>query len=617
MKLGTRSWALLAGWSLTATAQAVEIFPLDQVRPGMVGVGRTVFEGSRIEEFKVEIIGVLANTGPQRSIILARLEGGPLAQTGVIAGMSGSPVFIEGKLLGAVAYGFPFSKETIAGITPMGEMVDAGHASAPRSAATRFPAAFGTGGPAAPLDPRTLAAALNRPLGGVALDAASLGSGRLPPRLAGASLSPLSLPLVFSGFEPAAFEWARGLFSGLGFTPMLSGAGGEIPAGGKLPPLEPGSALGVSLIEGDMDLSVTGTVTDVDAEGRVYAFGHPFYNLGPTQFPMKKAYVYSVFPSLYQSWKISAASEPVGTIDQDRTAAVSGKLGSTPRMIPVTVDLATSRQQQRRFAFRIVDDDLFSPLLTYVALASVLQANERAFGSSSIRVKAKLSLGDGREVRVEDLYAQDPLGQEQPGIQASALVAAPLAYLISNDFQPVRIDKVEIEVAFFESIQAATLERAWLDRSGPIRPGSTVPLRLLLRGYRGQTESKTIPVSIPASAPAGAYHLILADSATSTALEQRDMRQPFVPKDLDQLVRALNGLRRNHHLYARLVRADEGAIVSGEYLMSLPPSVLGVLQGADGGRSVVPLRTASLWEYDLPTSFAVTGTRSLLLTVER
>lgn len=616
MRLRTRLSLLLVGWSLATTAGAADIFPLDQVRPGMVGVGRTVFEGSRIEEFRVEIIGVLANTGPQRSIILARLEGGPLAQTGVIAGMSGSPVFIDGKLLGAVAYGFPFSKETIAGITPMGEMVEAGRSDTPRAAATRFPAAFGASGPAAPLDTRALAAALRRPLGAVALDAASLGSGRLPSRLAGASLAPLSLPLVFGGFEPTAFEWAKGLFAGLGFTPVLSGAG-AVPAGEKLPSLQPGSALGVSLIEGDMDLSVTGTVTDVDAEGRVYAFGHPFYNLGPTQFPMRKAYVYSVFPSLYQSWKISTPAELVGTIDQDRSAAITGKLGRTPRMIPVTVALETSRQEQRRFAFRIVEDDLFSPLLTYVALASVLQANERAFGTSSIRVKAKLSLGDGREVRVEDLFAQDPLGQEQPGLQAAALVAAPLAYLISNDFQRVSIDSVDIEVAFFESIQSATLERAWLDRSGPIRPGSTVPLRLLLRSHRGEAESKTIPVSIPASAPAGTYHLLLADSTTFTALEQREMRQPFVPKDLDQLVRALNGLRRNHHLYARLLRADDGAIVNGEYLQSLPPSVLSVLQGSDGGRGMIPLRTASLWEYDLPTSFAVTGTRTLPLTVER
>ncbi len=612
-RLGTRLAAIVL-CALASAARAGEIFPLDQVRPGMLGLGRTVFEGSRIEEFKVEIIGVLANTGPQRSIILARLQGGPLAQTGVIAGMSGSPVFLDGKLLGAVAYGFPFSKETIAGITPMGEMIDAARTTTPRSEAARFPATFGAGGPAAPLDLPTLTAALTRPVAGVALDLAL--AGQLPNRLVGASLSPLSLPLVFGGFEPAAFEWARGLFAGLRLTPVLSGSGTP-PADEKLPPLQPGSALGVSLIEGDMDLSVTGTVTDVDAEGRVYAFGHPFYNLGPTQFPMKKAYVYSVFPSLYQSWKISAASEPVGTIDQDRTAAITGRLGASPRMIPVTVKLANSRQQQRQFAFRIVEDDLFSPLLAYVALASVLQANERAFGTSSIRVKARLSLGDGREVRVEDIFAQDPLGQGQPGIQAAALVAAPLAYLISNDFQPVRIDSVEIEAAFFESIATATLERAWLDRSGPVRPGSTVPLKLLLRGYRGETESRTIPVNIPASAPAGAYHLLLADSATFTALEQREMRQPFVPKDLDQLVRALNGLRRNHHLYARLVRAAEGAIVSGEYLMSLPPSVLAVLQGADGGQSVVPLRTASLWEYDLPTSFAVTGTRTLPLTVER
>ncbi len=616
MRTRARVAALLFAGAVAADVSAAEIFPLDRVRPGMVGVGRTVFEGSKIEEFRVEIIGVLANTGPKRSIVLARLEGGPLEKTGVIAGMSGSPVFLEGKLLGAVAYGFPFSKETIAGITPMSEMIEAGRDDVRRAAAARFPVRFGTTGPSAPLDPATLASALQRPLASVLVDPQRTVAFGLPARFLGASLTPLSLPLVFSGFDPGSFEWAKGLFTPLGFTPILAGA-----AAGTLtepiPALAPGSALGVSLIEGDLDLSVTGTVTHVDDGGRVYAFGHPFYNLGPTQFPMRKAYVYSVFPSLYQSWKISTPAEPVGTIEQDRTAAIAGRLGPAPRMIPVALKLRGSRDEERAFSFRIVEDELFTPLLAYVALTSVLDANERTFGTSTIRVEASLKTADGRVVKLDDLFAQDPLGQEQAAVRAAALVAAPLAYLITNDFQRVTVDAVDIDVSFLETVQTATVVRAWLDRTGTIRPGSSVPLKVLLRTYRGETRSETIPLTIPATAPAGAYTLLLADGATMTALEQREMRQSFVPKDLDQLVRALNGLRRSHHLYARLLRSDDGAIVSGEYLQSLPPSVLTVLRGAEGGRSVIPIRTASLWDYDLPTSYAVSGTRLLSLTVER
>ena len=597
---------------LAVAAPPPEILPLDQVKPGMVGIGRTVFEGSRIEEFKVEIIGVLENIGPKQSLILARMEGGPLEKTGVIAGMSGSPVFIDGKLVGAVSYGFPFSKETIGGITPIAEMIEDTNTDTPRAASARFrTASRGPGGGrlAAPLDRDSLMAALQRPLNTVPV-AGSPASAHLPTALAAQSLRPLSLPLVFSGFDATTFEWAKGVFSGLGFTPVMgAGSVGKPPA--PLPDLQPGGALGVSLIEGDMDLSVTGTITHIDGD-RVYAFGHPFYNLGPTQFPMRKAYVYSVFPSLYQSWKISSAADPVGTIEQDRGTAIAGRLGKTPRMIPVSVRISTSRGQDRRYSFRMVDDELFSPVLAYVSLASVLQANERAFGTSTIQVDAKLTLSGGREVRVEDLFTE-----EQPATQAAALVAAPVAYLMTNDFERVTVDKIDVEVSSLETIQTANLQRAWFERDGPVRAGATVPLKVQLRTYRGDTVSETIPVTIPATAPAGNYTLLVADGNAFTNLEQREMRQSFVPKDLDQLIRAINGLRHNNHLYARLLRSDEGAIVRGEYLQSLPPSILAVLGGSDEGTGVIPLRTASVWEFDLATEYAVTGSRALSLTVER
>jgi hypothetical protein len=611
-----RAWAIplallaVALSGVAAMAAGPEILPLDQVKPGMVGIGRTVFEGSRIEEFRVQIIGVLENVGPKQSLILARLEGGPLEKTGVIAGMSGSPVFIDGKLVGAVSYGFPFSKETIGGITPIGEMIEDTNTDAPRAASARFRVASLGRGPhalAAPLDRASFMAAIQRPMISVPLGAAA---GQLPPGLAAESLRPLSLPLVFSGFDPATFEWARGVFSGLGFTPVMgAGSIGKPPA--PLPDLQPGGPLGVSLIEGDMDLSVTGTITHIDGD-RVYAFGHPFYNLGPIQFPMRKAYVYSVFPSLYQSWKISSPADPVGTIDQDRGTAIAGRLGKTPRMIPVSVRISTSRGQDRRYSFRMVDDELFSPVLAYVSLASVLQANERAFGTSTIQVDAKLTLAGGREVRVEDLFTE-----EQPATQAAALVAAPVAYLMTNDFERVTLDRLDVEVSSLETIQSANLQRAWFEREGPVRAGATIPLKVQLRTYRGDTVSETIPVTVPATAPAGNYTLLLADGNALTNLEQREMRQSFVPKDLDQLIRAINGLRHNNHIYARLLRSDEGAIVRGEYLQSLPPSVLSVLGGSDEGTGVIPLRTASVWEFDLATDYAVTGSRALSLIVER
>jgi hypothetical protein len=591
-----------------APAKAAEIFPFAEVKPGMVGVGRTVFEGSRVEEFKVSVIGVLENAlGPKQGLILGRLEGGPLEKTGVIAGMSGSPVFIEGRLVGAVAYSYPFAKETIAGITPIGEMIEATRLTTPRAASARFAPRFGAGGPSQPLDREAVVAALQRPLRAIFPGPAA---GLLPTGNGSSALQPLALPLVFSGFDPATFEWARGVFAPLGFAPVMGAARAGLPRE-PLPDLEPGGAVGVSLIEGDLDLSVTGTITHIE-DGRVYAFGHPFYNLGPIQFPLKKAYVYSVFPSLYQSWKISTATDVVGTADQDRVTAVAGRLGATPHMIPVSVKLQGSRGGERTFSYRLVEDELFSPALAYVSLLSVLQGNERAFGTSTVRLDSRIELAGGRAVRVQDLFTEN-----QPAQQAAALVAAPLAYLLNNDFEKVRITKVDLEARSEETVQSATLSRAWLERPGVLRPGTSATLKVQLKTWRQALVTEEIAVTIPRSASPGAYTLLVSDAASMNAMEQREMRQSFIPRDLDQLIRALNGLRKSHHVYARLVRAEEGAIVAGELLPSLPASVLSVLGSADTGGGVVPVRTASLWDFDLTTDYVVSGSRSLPLVVER
>ena len=245
-----------------------------------------MFEGTKIDDFKVEIIGVLENVGPEQSMILARLEGGPLEKTGVIAGMSGSPVYIDGKLVGAVAYGFPFSKETIGGITPIAEMIEAtqreraarGLRALPRRRSARP-------GRSAPLDREAMVAALAPAAARARPGAPPGGEARHCPARSPASRSPRSrCPSSSPGFDPATFEWARGVFSGMGFTPGDGRPAARARCPGPLPDLQPGGAVGISLIEGDMDLSATGTVTHID-DDRVYAFGHPFYNLGPDAVP--------------------------------------------------------------------------------------------------------------------------------------------------------------------------------------------------------------------------------------------------------------------------------------------------------------------------------------------
>jgi hypothetical protein len=602
---------LLAPAAALAQAPSPEapILPLAEVRPGMEGEGRTVFQGATIESFGVRILGVLENAvGPRQSLVLARLAGGPLERTGVIAGMSGSPVFVNGRLLGAIAYAFPFGKEPIAGITPIADMIAATAApAAPRAASARIRPSASAGTFAAPLDATAVAAALARPVR--ELVPGAWRGEPLPPGLAGATLRPLALPLVFSGFDPDTFAWARGVFSSMGFAPVMGGGGGASP--GLVPDLAPGAAVGVSLVEGDLDLSVSGTVTHIDHD-RVYALGHPFYNLGPTQFPLKKAWVHAIFPSLQVSWKIASALDAVGTLDQDRTTAVSGRLGPLPRMMAVDLRLRSPRASERVFRFRVVEDELLTPLVTYVSLLSVLQGHERAFGAATLRIEAQLALAGGREVRLEDVVAS-----EQPAQQAAAVVAGPLALLAGNDFEKVAVERLTLTVDAVESREAATLVRAWVDAPLPLRPGSVVPVRVQLRTRRGETVTETLSLEVPPSATGGSYTLLIADARTMDSVEQREMRQAFVPRDMDQLLRALNRLRTGNRIYARLTRAAGGAVVGGEYLPALPGSVLSVLSSADQGTSVVPLPAAAVWQGELRAPRAVSGWRQLSLPVER
>jgi hypothetical protein len=431
----------------------------------------------------------------------------------------------------------------------------------------------------------------------------------LPPSLAGATLNPLALPVVFSGFDGETFDWARGVFASMGFAPVLGG--GSSSSLGPTPDLSPGAAVGISLIEGDIDLSVTGTITHIDRD-RVYAFGHPFYNLGPTQFPMKKAWVYSVFPSLQVSWKIAAATDAVGTMDQDRTTAVAGRLGQAPRMIPVEVKLRSNRGPERVFRYRMVEDELFTPLLGYVSLLSILRGHERAVGAATLRVDARLALVGGREVRVQDVVAAD-----QPAQDAAGVLASPLALLVGNDFEKVGLEKLSVEVDAEEELRQAVVTRAWVDAPEPLRPGGTVPLKVQLRTHRGETITRELPLALPASAPGGTYTLVVGGAAVLDALEQREMRQAFAPRDLPALVQALNKLRSGDRVYARLTRPGAGAVVGGEYLPSLPASVLSVLSSSDQGTSVVALQSTPVWRGDAPTGHAVSGVRQVTIVVQR
>ena len=604
--------AVLAIGVLLATPSAqTTTLSLEDIRPGMVGVGRTVFSGNELEDFKVHVLGVMRNViGPKRSLILARLEGGPLAKTGVIAGMSGSPVYVDGKLIGAVSYALgQFSTEPIAGITPIAEMVDAtmmgGSARATRPVSIALPAS-----PRELLDIWSRDLGRARPFVDEPSQALVVSGAASDLTRVSAMLRPIAVPMIASGFDASVIDPLSPTLAAAGFVPMSSSSesqGTRLNASEDRP-LRPGDALGVGLLTGDFELGATGTVTHVDGD-RVYAFGHPLYNLGPTQFPMTRATVQVVLPSLMASSKLASFGPVIGTVQQDRATAIAGRLGAGPSLIPVTITLNSDRAPSRTFNFGVVRDFTFTPLLTYLSVANVLTSYERGVGPASYSIRGSASIKSQGDLSFEDIFT----GEQATG-GAAAYVAGPLTALLKNTGEPVDVEKISLTIDASEQPRSARIERVWLDTPRP-RSGQKATVHVAMRSSRGEEVVRRLAIEIPANVT-GSLQLIVADAARTTADDRRDTRGADMQR-VSQLMRTFNRARRNNRLYVRLTSADAGAVVNGEPMAGLPPSVLAVIESDRNSGTVGALRNTTRGEWELALDFAVTGSRQLTLSLDQ
>ena len=591
------------------------LMPIGEVKAGMVGIGRTIFEGTELSEFKVHIMGVLRNVqGPKRDLIIARLEGGPLAKTGVAAGMSGSPVYVDGRLIGAVGYAIgAFPTEAIAGITPIEEMKDAAAIHTRRA-----------GHPVAsiqlPITSESLAAALRQsytrlaPFASRATDVQSLGVPAAEGGRLATLLRPIATPLLMTGFEPATVDLVTAIFTDAGFVPVAGGVGGRASADELEElngPLREGDAIGVSLVGGDLEMGATGTITHIDGD-KVYAFGHPFFNLGPAELPMTRAYVYGMLPSLMSSFKISTMGGVIGTLRQDRATAIAGTLGNGPATVPMTVTLRSKRDgntNTRTMKFQIATDQTFTPLLSYVTLFNALASYERGFGTATFALKGTAKVKGHADLQFEDIYAG-----EAPALAAATSIGGPLTMVLGNDREKLTIESLDFTIDASEIPLSATIERVWIDELRP-RAGRTVPLKILTRSYRGDEKISTIDVAIPPNA-SGTLSVVVTDGRQLNTIEQREMRRTLQPQSAAHLIRVLNQTRRNNRIYVRLLTGAPGAVVNGEVLPALPPSVLSVLESDRNGGSFSPIRSAPIGEYEIPMDLAVVGSRTLAIEVE-
>ncbi len=411
------------------------IFPLSDLQPGLKGVGRTIFEGDRIDEFQVEILGVLKNAlAPKRDLILARLTGGPLATTGVISGMSGSPVYIDGKLVGAVSRAFPLSKGAIAGITPIEEMM---------TVSLRENSTVASLLPGAPI--RTSNVAGGSPdLDRVIPDeAAPIAPPENDDSASASSMPSIPLPLHFSGISEASVAQFSQQFRRLGLEPIsggvISGSPQELPHSPT--DLQPGSMISLLLVRGDLNMNIDCTVT-LRQGNNLYACGHQVLAQGPAQFPFAPAHVVVVVPSIASSFKVDNPGAVVGTIEQDRFDAIYGRISAkTPAMIPIRVHLASGASQKNDYCFEILNDPFLSPILLNLATTSALTTTERSLGAATLKVKAILHLADGQSVNLDDVLSGDAGTVNTAG----PTVSATLAILMGSGFPELKVQGVDLD----------------------------------------------------------------------------------------------------------------------------------------------------------------------------
>jgi hypothetical protein len=587
----------------------VRFFPIEELKPGMKGIALSVFSGTEPEEFGIEILGVLPGfPGPRQSAIIARLSGANAARTGVFGGMSGSPVYIDGRLVGAIAFSFPFAKEPIAGITPIKQMIDI------------FESAQGRGA-GKPQEPRLVSFTqlastdfkpiLPRPVvtGGRLIAPVATESWLV--NLMGQELMPIGTPVVFGGITRESLALFAPQLEANGLLPV-SGVGGAAAISSLSPStaktLAPGTSVSVQLVRGDYSIAASGTVTFRDGE-KIYAFGHPFLSLGAAEMPMTESSVVTVIPNANNSFKLAVPGKMVGSITQDRAAGVFGKLGQAPKMIPVKITVHTSRDRTETYSYEVANDQFLTPLLLNLTIVNTITASERGLGESTISIRGQINVAGQPNIAVDQRFS----AVNAPALAAGS-VAVPISALLTSGFEDVQISGITLDITSTDTKYAGALERIALDRTEAGR-GDTVEIQAYVRSVSGKQFVQRIPVKIPLDVPLGQLLVFVGDGG---ALQEGSPARSFVPADLGQLVDAINRIKKNDRLYVKLFRITSGAVIGTNEMPNLPPSFVATLGSDRTSGGYTPTVLSSVYEQELPPAeFVISGQQLIGIDVVR
>jgi len=423
----------------------------------------------------------------------------------------------------------------------------------------------------------------------------------------------LLLPLRFGGFSSAAVNQFAPQFRRLGLEPMEGGviSGSEQNVQRSPTDLEPGSMISLLLVRGDLDLNIDCTVT-LRQGNNLYACGHQVLAEGPAQFPFAPAHVIVTIPSIASSFKVDAPGAIAGTIQQDRFDAIYGRVGEKTPMIPVHVHLDSTLHRKSDYNFEMIQEPFLSPILLNLAVTSALDVTERSIRTSTMNVKAKIRLAGGQSVDLEDVLS----GEEGTANLVGATVAMPLAMLMSSGFTDLKVQDIDLSIDSLDEKRRATIEQVWSTRS-EVRPGDHLEVTALLRLPWGATMTEKIPVDVPGSVTDKMLSLVVGGGSSINALEFRFSALGGNARDSQQLVRALNRMRRNNRVYALLMAPQRSFMMQGEEYPSPPPSLLQTFMAdSAAASSVVFSGTSVVGDFETkPTPYAIHGQKTLILKV--
>lgn len=552
------------------------LLPLDEVKKGMTGFGLTVLEGSEPVRFEIEVMGVLRQIGPGQDLILAKVTSESIRQTGIIAGMSGSPVYVDGRVIGALAYAWQFAREPIAGITPIEQMLRIGDrgtavpgggvpAGASKSSAAQFMDLLLSD------DAEARWRAIMAPLAGRGGTGAS---GALP----------IATPLAFAGFEPSTIDRFTTMVGSERLMPVAAGSSGagtavDLPFEG----FRAGDAFSALLVDGDFSLAANGTVTYV-SEDRVFGFGHPFLDMGAVDLPMAQAEVVGVLPNMAISFKFSNTGKVVGALRQDRLPGVLGVSNAEASMVPVTV-VVGAPENGTTHSFRVARSTLLFPVLLALTTDSIVAGTQKAAGERTVVVDVEMKLRDAGTVSFSDGWA---------GAQARQAIPAYLGlvsqYLLTNEFGAAEVESVHVSLSHADELRVVRVVDATLDDpiDGVVSPGDEVRLRVTLRPYRGDSFVETFTLRIPDGQPKGRAFMFVGGGALLNRLDFALV--PAIPTSFGQVLEVIERLRPSTELAYSLYTPGEGSVASGAYHPALPPSMKAVIDGDTSNSLKVPVR---------------------------